>query len=455
MDTSLYNEYVLSSSLQAGWISEDQKQVVEAALARLPGVPALDFMFEQDILDGDQVEMLRNLIAQSANEAAKQAQADAAAHETAMVEAVEPPLVGQGHLNLFDFLSFAVAHEASDLHLGPYSPPIIRFNGQLMPISAETLPLSPEQTEELARQFLSAEQAKLVEENGGIDFCYQAPDGARFRTSVVRQRRGWESVFRVIQSRVRTMKELGLPPVLYQLVKYHNGLILVTGPVGCGKTTTLAAMVQEINSERHDHIITLEEPVEYVFTPAGCQITQREIHSHTDSFSTALRAALRQDPDVVMVGEMRDLETISLAITASETGHLVLATLHTSNAPRTMQRLLDVFPVDQQAQIRTMVSESLRGVICQQLVPRADGKGRTLALEIMTNNPAIGNLIREGKNFMLPGQIQIGRRAGMQLMDDALMDLVEQNIITPDEAFERCEERKMFAQQLAGRMKKK
>ncbi|MDD5262574.1 MAG: PilT/PilU family type 4a pilus ATPase [Methylacidiphilales bacterium] len=453
MDTSLYNDYVLSASVQAGWISEDQKQVIESALARLPGVAALDFMYDQAMLEQSQVDMLQGLIAQAQNPAPA-----TAVPEPAPMHSVElrPPNPGSGgHSKVLDYLAYAVSVGASDLHLGPDSPPLLRYNGALMPISPDAAELTPEECETLARQFLRPEQVKMVEETGGVDFCYQAPDQARFRTSVVRQRRGWESVFRVIQARVRSMQELGLPPVLYELVKYHNGLILVTGPVGSGKTTTLASMVQQINIERHDHIITLEDPVEYVFKPEGCQVTQREIHTHTESFSSALRAALRQDPDVVMVGEMRDLETISLAITASETGHLVLATLHTSNAPRTMQRLLDVFPVDQQAQIRTMVSESLRGVICQQLVPRADGKGRALALEIMTNNPAIGNLIREGNNFMLPGQIQIGRRAGMQLMDDALLELVEKSIITPDDAFERCEDRKAFAQELAGRMKKR
>ncbi|NJK93477.1 MAG: PilT/PilU family type 4a pilus ATPase [Blastochloris sp.] len=340
--------------------------------------------------------------------------------------------------------------EASDIHLGPYSPPLMRIHGGLTPVYADAPALTSEQTENLARQFLQRDQLKKVEETGGVDFCYDHPELGRFRASVVRQRRGWESVFRIISGRIRTMQELELPEVLYKLVKYHNGLILVTGSVGCGKTTTLAAMVNQINHERSDHIITLEDPIEYVFQPANCQVTQREIHHHTDSFSSALRASLRQDPDVIMVGEMRDLETISLAITASETGHLVLATLHTSNAARTMQRLLDVFPVEQQSQIRTMVSESFRGVICQQLVPRADGRGRVMAMEIMTNNPAIGNLIREGKNYMLPGQIQINKKEGMKLMDDSLIDLVRAGAITQDEGFQRAENKKQFAQWLAG-----
>jgi twitching motility protein PilT len=354
--------------------------------------------------------------------------------------------------DIHEYLAYAVKVEASDLHLGPDSQPMVRHHGLLMPIDPEAPRLVPEQTEALARQFLTPEQAGRVEEIGSIDFCYAAEGLARFRASVVRQRRGWECVFRVITSEVRTMEELGFPEVMYDLLKYHNGIVLVTGSVGSGKTTTLAALVREINQERKDHIITLEDPIEYVHQPIGCQITQREIHSHTESFSTALRASLRQDPDVIMVGEMRDLETISLAITAAETGHLVLATLHTSNAARTMQRLLDVFPVEQQAQIRTMVSESMRGVICQQLVPRADGTGRALALEIMVNTPAIGNLIREGKNFMIPGQMQTGRKLGMRLMDDSLMELVKSKVISEQEAYLRAENKKVFGAALAGKI---
>ena len=268
---------------------------------------------------------------------------------------------------------------------------------------------------------------------------------ARFRSNVVRQRKGYDAVFRIINTKVRTMDELGMPQSLKTLTQYHNGLVLVTGAVGSGKSTTLAAMVQEVNTHRRDHIITLEDPIEYVFVPAGCQITQREVHSHTKSFAAALRASLREDPDVIIVGEMRDLETISLAITASETGHLVIATLHTSNAARTLDRVLDAFPVEQQGQIRTMVSESLRGIISQQLVPKTDGTGRVAALEILVNTPAVANLIRESKTFMLPGIIQTGKKLGMKLMDDSLFELMEAGTITPHEAYDRAEQKKVFA----------
>jgi len=225
------------------------------------------------------------------------------------------------------------------------------------------------------------------------------------------------------------------------LTQYHNGLVLVTGSVGSGKSTTLAALVEEVNQTRHDHIITLEDPIEYILESKGCHITQREVHTHTQSFAAALRGSLREDPDVIMVGEMRDLETIQLAITASETGHLVLGTLHTANAPRTLDRLLDVFPVNQRDQIRVMVSESLRGIISQQLVPRMDGKGRALAVEILVNTPAVAHTIREGKTFMLPGIIQTGRKLGMKLMDDSLVELYDKQIISQEEAYARAEQK--------------
>ena len=245
------------------------------------------------------------------------------------------------------------------------------------------------------------------------------------------------------------MDELGLPEHLKLLTRYHNGLILITGSVGSGKSTTLAALVEQINIERREHIITLEDPIEYVFEPKGCHITQREVHTHTRSFGVALRGALREDPDVIMVGEMRDLETISLAITASETGHLVLGTLHTGTAARTLDRVLDVFPVDQQEQIRIMISESLRGVISQQLIPRADGTGRVLAIETLTNTPAVSNVIREAKTFMLPGIIQTGRKQGMQLMDDSLIELHARGLISAAEALARADQKQMVRQHVA------
>lgn len=341
------------------------------------------------------------------------------------------------------YLAVGKEHGASDIHLSVNSPPIWRRHGTLQPIWNDAPPLSSKDTERLAMGFLTSAQRHHLSEVGDVDFAYAAEIG-RFRTSVVRQRLGFDLTFRIITDEVRTMEDLGLPEALKLLTQYHNGLVLVTGAVGSGKSTTLASLVQEINSVRRDHIITLEDPIEYVIPSASCHVTQREVHTHTKSFANALRGALREDPDVIMVGEMRDLETISLAITASETGHLVLGTLHTANAARTIDRVLDAFPVDQRDQIRIMVSESLRGIISQQLVPRADGTGRALALEILVNTPAVANLIRESKTFMLPGVIQTGKRLGMKLMDDSLIELFHAGVISGEEAVSRAEQKQMM-----------
>src|SRR5947207_3929977 len=349
-----------------------------------------------------------------------------------------------------EYLAIAQEAGASDVHLGVNAPPVWRLHGTLQPIWPDAPRFNVEQTQKLADTFLNDVQRVLVKERGDADFAYANSRG-RYRASVVRQRLGTDLVFRIINTRVRTMEELGLPDHLKLLTRYHNGLILVTGSVGAGKSTTLAALVEQVNLERREHIITLEDPIEYVFESKGCHITQREVHTHTRSFSDALRAALREDPDVIMVGEMRDLETISLAITASETGHLVLGTLHTGTAARTLDRVLDVFPADQQEQIRVMVSESLRGVISQQLIPRADGTGRVLALEALTNTPAVSNVIREAKTFMLPGIIQTGRKQGMQLMDDTLIELFGRDLITAEEALARAEQKEIVRQHLGRR----
>ncbi len=355
---------------------------------------------------------------------------------TVAAPANKPPL-----LTVDEYLAIGVEHGASDIHLGVNAAPTWRLNGTLRPIWTDADKLTAAETKQLAESFLTPTQRELLSTRGDADFAYANGHG-RYRTSVVRQRLGIDLVFRIINTRVRTMDELGLPEHLKLLTRYHNGLILVTGSVGSGKSTTLAALVEQVNIERHEHIITLEDPIEYIFEPKNCHITQREVHTHTRSFSAALRGALREDPDVIMVGEMRDLETISLAITASETGHLVLGTLHTGNASRTLDRLLDVFPTDQQEQIRVMVSESLRGIISQQLGPRADGAGRVLALETLTNTPAVANVIREAKTYMLPGIIQTGKKQGMQLMDDALIELQARGLITAEETRDRSDQKK-------------
>jgi len=361
----------------------------------------------------------------------------------AAVVVVEEPIPVLDHVNLY--LQFGQDALASDIHLGVNSPPIWRRNGVLSPLWPSAVKLSAQDTERLAMSFLLEPQKQMLAERGDIDFAY-ATDFGRFRASVVRQRLGIDIVFRIISTSLRSMDELGLPQSLKQLTQYHNGLVLVTGSVGSGKSTTLAALVDEVNKTRHDHIITLEDPIEYVIQSKGCHVTQREVHTHTKSFGAALRGALREDPDVIMVGEMRDLETISLAITASETGHLVLGTLHTGSAARTLDRVLDVFPIDQREQIRIMVSESLRGIVSQQLIPRKDGQGRALAMEILTNTPAVGNLIREAKTYMLPGVMQTGKKQGMKLMDDSLIELYDSGQISQEEAYTRAEQKALMRQ---------
>ncbi len=338
------------------------------------------------------------------------------------------------------YLVMARESGASDVHLSVNTKPTWRRFGVIEAIWQNAPVLSAEATQELTDGFLLDHQKETLQQRGDVDFAYSTESG-RYRASVVRHRLGIDLVFRVINTDVRSMDGLGLPQSLKMLTQYHNGLVLVTGAVSSGKSTTLAALVEQVNKDRTDHIITLEDPIEYVFEEKGCHITQREVHSHTQSFSAALRGALREDPDVIMVGEMRDLETIGLAITASETGHLVLGTLHTGNAARTLDRVLDVFPTDQRDQIRVMVSESLRGIISQQLVPRADGTGRALALEILTNTPAVANVIREGKTFMLPGIIQTGKKLGMKLMDESLQVLHASGTITAEETYARSEDK--------------
>jgi len=336
-----------------------------------------------------------------------------------------------------EYLKLAQQYDVSDVHLAPLTKPKWRRYGALQPIWENGEFLTPEQTESLARSYLPESELRRLEEKGDVDFAY-APEFGRFRASVVKTRLGWEMVFRVISTELRSMADLQLPDAIKPLLEYHNGLVLVTGAVGSGKSTTLAALVNEINNNRSDHIITLEDPIEYVIESGGCHVTQREVHTHTQSFSHALRAALREDPDVIMVGEMRDLETISLAITAAETGHLVLATLHTGSAARTIDRILDVFPTEQREQIRIMVGESLRGIISQQLVPRQDGNGRELALELLVNTPAVSAIVREGKTYMLPGVMQTGKNVGMIMMDDSLVKLHRDGIITREEAVGRA-----------------
>ncbi|NPV28502.1 MAG: type IV pilus twitching motility protein PilT [Firmicutes bacterium] len=330
-----------------------------------------------------------------------------------------------------ELLRLTARRGASDLHLTVGIPPVLRLNGYLVPL--EFPPLTVPDTEKIARSLLTEEQWKRFISEGEIDLAYSLPGVSRFRVNAYRQRGSCALAIRVVPTRVPTFEELGLPEVVKSLARRPKGLILVTGPTGSGKTTTLAAMIDLINNERHCHIITLEDPIEYIHQHRKSIVNQREIGADTASFASGLRAALRQDPDVILVGEMRDLETIATAITAAETGHLVLSTLHTVDATQTVDRIIDVFPPHQQQQIRIQLAATLQGVIAQQLLPRADGKGRVLALELMVATPAVKNLIREGKTHQLISTIQTGGKYGMQTLESSLRRLCESGLITRED----------------------
>jgi twitching motility protein PilT len=320
----------------------------------------------------------------------------------------------------------------SDLHLSPGNPPMIRAAGQLKPAMNQVL--NTEQNRALLYEIMDEKKRAEFEVRRDLDFAYEVEAlNARFRANIFMGRLGISAVFRIIPAEILSVEQLGLPQALLDFTEYKKGLILVTGPTGSGKSTTLAAMIDHINRTRHEHILTVEDPIEFVHQTRKSLINQREVGVHTQSFASALKAALREDPDIILVGEMRDLETIELAITAAETGHLVFGTLHTSSAAKTVDRLVNVFPTTQQEQIRTMLAESLRGVVAQQLLRTLDGK-RCAALEILRVNAASANLIREGKTFQLPSVIQTGRKDGMQLMDQALLELVAAKRVSLEEA---------------------
>jgi twitching motility protein PilT len=304
--------------------------------------------------------------------------------------------------------------------------------------------LTNDALKELLFEIASEEQQKMYLAKRDLDFAYEIQGAARFRANYFEQKRGMAAVFRVIPTTILTVEDLALPAQILKLTDLSRGLVLVTGPTGSGKSTTLAALIDYINSKRKDHILTIEDPIEFVHESKGCLVNHREVGNHTESFASALRAALREDPDVILVGEMRDLETIELAITAAETGHLVFGTLHTSSAAKTIDRIIDAFPAGQQAQIRTMLSESLKGVLCQQLLKRADQPGRLAALEILFCKTAVANLIREGKTFQIPSIMQTSKGEGMQLIDQAIMDFLMKKMIAPEEAYHKANDKSAF-----------
>ena len=331
-----------------------------------------------------------------------------------------------------DILNQMTDREASDLHITSGCAPYLRVHGEMVKLNYKDL--SPEVSQALIFEVLTETQRERFTETCDLDCSYSLKGVGRFRVNVFRQRNGVGAVFRLIPEYIQTIEELGLPANLTDLLDVSEGLILMTGPTGAGKSTTLAALIDKINTDRKAHIITIEDPIEFVHHNKNSLITQREVSSHTSSFHQALRAALREDPDVILVGEMRDLETISLALTAAETGHLVLATLHTNSATKTVDRIIDVFPEAQQAQIRVMLSESLRGVVAQSLVRRSDGSGRAAVVEVLANIPAVANLIREGKTFQIHSTMQTGQVHGMITFESSINELVRKGLVSRPDA---------------------
>jgi twitching motility protein PilT len=333
---------------------------------------------------------------------------------------------------------------ASDLHLSCGMPPLVRKDGSIQPLDPAAAVLTPEAVIALLDPIIPEKNKKEFEERHDTDFAYEIPGLARFRANIFVDRKGRGAVFRVIPSSILTAEKLGLSPAILTLCRLNKGLVLVTGPTGSGKSTTLCAMVDYINRNRDDHMITIEDPIEFVHENKKCLINQREVHTHTDGFKQALRAALREDPDIVLVGEMRDLETVAIAIETAETGHLVFGTLHTTTAASTVDRVIDQFPPDRQAQIRVMLSESLKGVISQTLCKKIGG-GRVAALEVLIVTPAVSNLIREAKTFQIASMMQVGKATGMVTLNDALADLaISKKLVAPEEAYSKAVDKPGF-----------
>jgi len=424
---------------------DDQLEILDALAQLAPKLPKVAEVLASvsKVADLDRAvrEKARRLVGKVQGEAAR----DALPPVLVPVTAAE--IRGNPSPTLVDFLADTVAKGASDLHLATGFVPHQRMHGHLEPM--ETAPTTPEQAERLIRSILSAEEWKQLEEHRNLDVCVRVPGLGRFRANFFSQRLGWDACFRVIPQSIPTLAEVGLPESAWELARYTQGLVLVTGPAGCGKSTTLAALLNLVNETRKGHIITVEDPVEFVHPNKECLVNQRQVPHHTASFARALKAALREDPDVILVGEMRDTETMALAISASETGHLVFGTLSTTTAPATVDRIINAFPAGQQGQIRTMVSESLKAVISQTLLPRRGGTGRIAAFEILRGTSAVGSLIRESKTFQLPGILQTGQLSGMNTMDQALLKLAEERKVDAEVAMDRAQKKEPFEKLVA------
>ena len=341
-----------------------------------------------------------------------------------------------------DVLINAKEQGASDVHLNVGIPPVFRLNGKL--IKSQFPVLEKEDVQEIIYSILTESQKAIFEKEKQFDFAYEIPDVSRFRINVFYHRLGKAAAIRLIPTNIMSIEQLGLPEIISSFAQHNRGIVLVTGPTGSGKSTTLAALIDIINTDRYEHIISIEDPIEYIHKHKNCVISQREIGDHADSFASALRVALREDPDVILVGEMRDLETISMALRAAETGHLVFSTLHTNSASETIERIINAFPAHQQAQARLQVAGTIEAVIAQTLIPTADGLGRVAAAELMLATPAIRNLIRDEKIYQIPSTIQISRKIGMQSLDQSLKDLLMEGKIEREEALKRAINKKAF-----------
>jgi twitching motility protein PilT len=340
------------------------------------------------------------------------------------------------------FFKLMAEQGASDLHLVSGQQPILRVRGEMERVKYDVL--KNDELRAMLYEIAPEVKIKQFEETGDVDFGYEIPGMARYRANFFNQKYGCAAVFRQIPSKVLSAEQLGLPPILMKAAMLRKGLVLVTGPTGSGKSTTLAGIIDHANKNRKDHILTVEDPIEFVHESQGCIVNHREVGLHTKSFGAALRGALREDPDIILVGEMRDLETIRLAVEAAATGHLVFGTLHTTNAAKTVDRVIEVFPAEEQAQIRNTLSTSLRIVVAQNLFKRVDVKGRCAALEILVCNNAIANLIRDAKTFQIPSAMQTGKKLGMQTLDDAILDLLNKKWISPEEAYEKAIDKTRF-----------
>ena len=424
---------------------DDQLEILDALAHLGPKEPrvaqVMASVSQLEGVDTNVREKARRLVGRLAGDAAR----DALPRVFAQKESVD--VRGIAAPTLFEFLADTVSKGASDFHLATGFVPHQRIHGRLVPM--ETPMMTPEVTEKLIRSVLSEEEWDTLLAHYNLDVCLKLPGLGRFRANFFSQRLGYDACFRVIPAAIPTLDDVGLPESAWEVAKHPHGLVLVTGPTGCGKSTTLAALLNLVNETRRGHIITIEDPVEFVHPNKECLVNQRQVPHHTESFARALKASLREDPDVILVGEMRDTETIGLAISAAETGHLVFGTLSTTTASATVDRIINAFPAGQQAQIRSMVSESLRAVISQMLLPRRDGTGRIAAFEILRGTSAVGALIREAKTFQLPGILQTGQLAGMNTMDQALLKLAEERKVEAEDAMDRAVKKEPFEKLVA------